>query len=90
MSHNSNTSAIGMEGDPAIYIKSINTDVFRKDPVEPFVSQDEYRIVLFPSKYDNGDPNDPLKINVNPNHFYEYLKPSTNESASDRKQTLNF
>lgn len=58
-------------GDVAL--GSINTDVLRKDPIEPFVGQDEWRIALFTDGYLNDDPMQPLKINVDPGHFYEYL-----------------
>lgn len=68
-------SAIQLTGKPSVYIKSINTDVLRKDPVEPFISQDEWRIAVFPSSYINNDWNEPLKINVDPKHFYRYLEP---------------
>ena len=46
----------------------------RKDPVEPFILQDEWRIAIFTQGYLNNDPNEPLKINVDTKHFYEYIK----------------
>ena len=67
------TAAIKLDGNPAVAIKSINTDVLRKEPVEPFIFQDEWRIAIFSSGYLNDDPNEPLKINVDPNNFYEYI-----------------
>ena len=68
-------AALELTGNPSVYVKSINTDVLRKAPVEPFISQDEWRIVIFPNVYLNGDPNEPLKINANPKHFYRYIEP---------------
>lgn len=67
------TAAIRLDGSPPIAIKSINTDVLRKEPIEPFILQDEWRIAVFTSGYLNNDPNEPLKINVDPKHFYEYI-----------------
>jgi hypothetical protein len=74
MSYNFSSTAIKLDGKPSVAIKSINTDVLRKDPVEPFIQQDEWRIAIFTNGYLNDDPNAPLKINVDPNHFYEYIK----------------
>ncbi|MCZ6566189.1 MAG: hypothetical protein O6852_08680 [Gammaproteobacteria bacterium] len=81
MSLNGGSSAIGLNCDPPVYVKSIDTNVLRKVPIEPFISQDEWRIVIFPREYLNGDSNEPLKINVDPNNFYEYIKPITNTQA---------
>ncbi|MFN3188853.1 MAG: hypothetical protein ACK42D_04960, partial [Candidatus Paceibacteria bacterium] len=74
-SYSANCSAIELTGNPSIYIKSINTDVLRKDPLEPFISQDEWRIAIFPTNYINNDWREPLKINVDPEHFYPYIEP---------------
>ncbi|MEE4244945.1 MAG: hypothetical protein V2I33_06025, partial [Kangiellaceae bacterium] len=74
-SYSRNGAAIELTGKPSVYIKSINTDVLRKDPIEPFISQDEWRVAVFPTGYLNSDPNEPLKINVNPKHFYRYIEP---------------
>jgi hypothetical protein len=73
MSHHMNTAAIKLSGNPHVAIKSINTDVLRKNPVEPFISQDEWRITILTVGYLNGDFNAPLKINVDPSHFYDYI-----------------
>lgn len=75
MSYEPYGSAIQLSGAPSVYVKSINTDVLRKDPVEPFISQDEWRIAIFTNKYLNDDWNEPLKINVDPSHFYPYIEP---------------
>jgi hypothetical protein len=75
MPYNPHGSAIELSGSPSVHVKSINTDVLRKDPVEPFIGQDEWRIAIFTNKYLNNDPDEPLKINVDPNHFYGYIKP---------------
>lgn len=75
ISQHSNTAAINIGDEPPEYIKSINTDVLRKDPVEPFIRQDEWRIAIFSPDIVGNDPNMPLKINVDPDHFFEYIKP---------------
>ena len=75
MSLGSHGSAIELGGTPSVHLKSINTDVLRKDPVEPFISQDEWRIGIFTNQYLNDDWSEPLKINVDPNHFFSYIKP---------------
>lgn len=73
LSNSGSSAAIEMTGTPAVYLKSINTDVLRKLPVEPFISQDEWRIALFVKNYLKDDINEPLKINVSPSHFYKYM-----------------
>lgn len=75
MSYNPHGSAIELSGHPSVHVKSINTDVLRKDPVEPFIGQDEWRIAIFTNRYLNDDPDEPLKINVDPYHFYPYIEP---------------
>lgn len=74
-SYSANGAAIELTGKPSVYVKSINTDVLRKDPVEPFISQDEWRIAIFPTNYLNDDWQVPLKINVDSKHFYPYIEP---------------
>lgn len=59
---------------PPIFLNPLNTDVLRKRPLEPFISQDEWRIVVMVDSYINDDPIAPLKINVDKNHFYPYLE----------------
>lgn len=71
-SHTSTGAAIGLGGNPPEYLRSINTDVLRKDPVSPFIAQDEWRIVIFTEGVYKDDPNVPLEINVDPGHFYDY------------------
>lgn len=75
VSHSSQGAAIALGGNPQNILKPIDSEVLRKEPVEPFISQDEWRIVVFPTSYVNSDPNDPLKIAVSPDHFYEYICP---------------
>lgn len=77
MSHNGDSAAIGLGGKPEVCLKSLDTDVLRKEPVEPFIYQDEWRIVIFPLKYLDDDPMKPLKINVSPEHFFEYISPKS-------------
>lgn len=71
-----NGAAMNIPGNPPLFLKSIDTDVLRKYPVRPFIEQDEWRIVIFTKEYYKNDPMEPLKINVDPSHFYEYLPPS--------------
>jgi len=68
-------AAISIEGPHGFFLKAVDTDVLRKDPVYPFIDQDEWRIAVFVSEYCNGDHAEPLRINVDPNHFYEYIPP---------------
>lgn len=75
MSHNGGGAAIGLGGAPPIAVRSIDTDVLRKEPVEPFISQDEWRIVVFPREYIDNDPNKPLKLSVSPENFFHYIRP---------------
>lgn len=51
----------------------INSSPFRKDPIEPFISQDEWRIVIHVKNYIDNNPNVPLKLEVDPNHFFRYI-----------------
>ena len=74
ISHSGQGAAIGLGGTPQMSLRSLDTDVLRKEPVEPFISQDEWRIVVFPASYVKGDPKEPLKINVSPDHFFEYIR----------------
>ena len=75
ISHGHQGAAVAFGGNPPLGLGSIDTDVLRKEPVEPFISQDEWRIVIFPSSYMNDDPDEPLKINVSPDLFFEYIRP---------------
>lgn len=66
------SSAISLGGPPPIYLNPLNTDVLTKQPIAPFIEQDEWRIVIFTRGYLEDDPNAPLKLNVDPSYFYEY------------------
>lgn len=77
MSYDRRNVAIGLGGNPEVGVKSLDTDVLRKEPVEPFIFQDEWRIVIFPLKYLDNDSMKPLKINVSPEHFFEYISPKS-------------
>ncbi|ABL64341.1 hypothetical protein [Chlorobium phaeobacteroides] len=68
----SHGAAVGLGGNLPEFLQSINTDVLRKDPVLPFIEQDEWRIVIFTNSLIKNDYNEPLKLIVNPNNFYEY------------------
>lgn len=72
-------SAICLGGAPPIHLNPVNTEVLRKEPVLPFILQDEWRIVIFVQEYLRADPAIPLQINVAAKHFYEYL-----HAAADR------
>lgn len=65
-------AAICLGGQPSTYLNPLDTDVLRKEPIAPFTEQDEWRVVIFTDGYLDGDPNSPLKINVEPSHFYPY------------------
>lgn len=75
MSYNGAGLAIGVGGNPAVFARSLDTDVLRKEPVAPFIYQDEWRIAIFPRRYLDDDPNKPLKLNVSPDHFFDYICP---------------
>lgn len=64
------SAAIQLRESPPLYLNPINTDVLRKDPILPFIEQDEWRIAVFTDGYLNGDSNAPLKIEVDPSHFF--------------------
>lgn len=67
-------AAIQLGDNPPWFLNPLGTDVLRKSPVEPFIQQDEWRIVVFVDSYLSSDVSKPLKINVSPEHFYEYLR----------------
>ena len=66
------SAAISFGGEVPLLLNPINTDVLVKHPVVPFIEQDEWRIVVFVDEYLNGDPSAPLRLQVDPSHFYEY------------------
>jgi hypothetical protein len=68
--------------NPGLFLNPVDTDVLRKRPVEPFILQDEWRIVIFVRNYLNNDQSAPLKINVAPDHFYPYLAPDVSRGAA--------
>jgi hypothetical protein len=70
-----NTSGGIYKFDDKTTLSAIKTDVLIKRPLEPFISQDEWRIVIFTKGLYKNDPAEPLRINVDTNHFYSYLKP---------------
>ena len=65
-------SAIQLRSAPPLYLNPLATDVLVKRPVAPFIEQDEWRIVIFTRKYLSNDVNAPLKLEVEPVHFYPY------------------
>jgi hypothetical protein len=67
------SSAMQVAEKPSVYLNPLNTSVLRKQPVVPFIEQDEWRIVILTTGYAGEDPMAPLKINVDPAHFYPYL-----------------
>ncbi|NTW84146.1 MAG: hypothetical protein HGB36_12425 [Chlorobiaceae bacterium] len=68
------SAAVQLGKNPPWFLNPLDTDVLRKSPVEPFIQQDEYRIVVFVTSYISEDVNEPLKLNVSPDHFYAYLQ----------------
>lgn len=58
------------EGDQAESIHSFDPNFLRKSPEEPFIGQDEWRIVIIPDEIYKGDYKAPLDINVDPSHFF--------------------
>jgi hypothetical protein len=66
------SAAICLAQQPPLYLNPSSTDVLQKEPVAPFIEQDEWRVVVFTDGYLDGDPNLPLKINVEPSNFYPY------------------
>jgi hypothetical protein len=68
--------AIQFDHDPPRYLNPLDADALRKRPIQPFIEQDEWRIVVFTDGYLDGDPTLPLKVNVSPSHFYPYLDPT--------------
>jgi hypothetical protein len=61
-----------IELSKGIYLKSIATEILRKDPILPFIKQDEWRIAIFVKDYINNDAAESLFINVDKRHFYSY------------------
>lgn len=70
--HQQGSAAMCLGGSPSVYLNPLDTDVLRKDPVTPFIEQDEWRIAIFTNGYLEGDSSIPLPINVDPLHFYPY------------------
>lgn len=66
--------AIALGGSPPSWVNVTDTDVLRKHPVAPFIDQDEWRIAVFPNEYISDDANEPLRINVDPGHFFPYIE----------------
>lgn len=68
------SAAIQLGENPPWFLNPLDTDVLRKSPVEPFIQQDEWRIVIFVASYVSADVEEPLRLNVSPDHFYAYLQ----------------
>lgn len=62
-------------GNSRLHLSLVDTNVLRKDPVWPFIEQDEWRIVLFVERYLDNNPSLPLRLSVDPSHFYPYIRP---------------
>lgn len=73
-------AAVKLSDNPPIYLNPPSTDVLRKDPVLPFIEQDEWRIVIFTDGYLHDDPHEPLKIEVSPKIFFPYQNSLPEES----------
>jgi hypothetical protein len=72
LSRSSQGSNIELSETPPMHLKIFNSDTLRKRPIEPFISQDEWRIVVFIKSYYKDDPELALKINVRASNFYPY------------------
>ena len=66
------SSPIQVTGDSPVNLTPVGTDVLTKAPVPPFIGQDEWRIAVFTEGHHEQEP---LKINVDPGHFYPYAVP---------------
>lgn len=71
--HSSGGAALRIGGNPTCYLNPADTDVLRKRPIQPFIEQDEWRIVIFTDGYIDSEPMLPLKINMSTPHFYPYI-----------------
>lgn len=66
------SAPLRLSASPPAVVAPITMDVLRKQPVEPFVKQDEWRIAVFTDGFLGDDADLPLKIQVEPSHFYSY------------------
>lgn len=71
--HSRGGAAFKIGDNPSCYLNPVDNDVLRKRPIQPFIEQDEWRIVIFTEDYLDNDPMLPLKINVSAQHFYAYM-----------------
>jgi hypothetical protein len=71
---NKNGAIVGLTDVPPHYLSALNTDVLRKEPILPFIEQDEWRIVIFTNGFIDNDFNKPLIIKVDTDHFYPYIR----------------
>lgn len=71
---NKNGAILGLTDVPPHYLNALNTDVLRKEPVLPFIEQDEWRIVIFTNGFIENDFNKPLIVKVDTEHFYPYIR----------------
>ncbi len=74
---NKNGAILQLTEVPPHYLSVLNTDVLRKEPVMPFIEQDEWRIVIFTNGFIGNDFDKPLKITVDTEHFYPYIRPTS-------------
>lgn len=58
--------------NPSRYLTVHSSDALRKLPIDPFIQQDEWRVVLFTNGYVDNDPAAPLRLSVRKSHFYPY------------------
>jgi len=77
-SQNRNGAICEFTNVPPHYLNVLNTDVLRKEPVQPFIEQDEWRIVIFTNGFIKNDYNSPLIVKVDTEHFYPYMTPTSN------------
>lgn len=73
-SHRYDGAAIRIGKELPHSILSADTSYLRKIPVLPFILQDEWRVVIFVSKYLDDDKNAPLKLEVDVDNFFPYIE----------------
>ncbi|TFH89130.1 hypothetical protein [Vibrio ouci] len=67
-----NGAILEITDNPPHYLSTVDMTALRKEPILPFIEQDEWRIVVFTNGFIKGDHLAPLKLKVDKNLFYEY------------------
>lgn len=69
---NRNEALIEITEQPPHYLRTIDRTALRKEPILPFIEQDEWRIVIFSDSFVKNDPEAPLVLKVDRDLFFEY------------------